>query len=343
MARPRVGPWYRRSRRRWFVTHDGKQYPLPITDPAQSQEAHEAYRQLVADLAKQLRAEQATASPTVGETVAGFLERKKDRVAPGTYRVYGYALQLHFAAAFGARRLNTLTADEVEGWADRPEWSRSTRNTYLGAVQTLLKWAKSPLPIRRPPKESRGADSVLTDEQFDLVLRESKVIRKKGDFRELLLVLRETGARPAEIAGLTVDAVDWANACARLREHKTRHHVAERVIHFPAVAVAVLEIQRAKYGAGILFRSCNGRQFSPKVIVQRCQQISKRVGFRVIAYGLGRHSFATRALCAGVPDTVVAALLGHTSTTMLHKSYSHVGEQSRTLKSALEKVSKGAA
>jgi integrase len=42
------------------------------------------------------------------------------------------------------------------------------------------------------------------------------------------------------------------------------------------------------------------------------------------AYGF-RHSFATDALSNGVPEAHVAALLGHSSTTMLHRHYSHVG------------------
>lgn len=338
----RSGPWYRRARRRWYMTTpDGKQFPLPFTDPNDTAGAKAAYDQFVADLAAKLRAaEPAHGGPNVSEVVSRFLERQRSRVAPGTLRAYTFALSVHFAAAFGDRAVNSLAADEVEAWAARPEWSRSTRNGYLGAVGTMLRWAKVKLdrPIWRPPKESRGAESVLTDEQFAEVLREAKVIRARGDFRELLLFLRETGARPSEVAGLTVEMVDWANSCIRSKEHKTARHGGERVIHFSAAAVAVLECQRNRHGSGLLFRSRNGRRFSPKAIVQRCGQISKRVGFRVIAYGLGRHSFATKALCAGVPDTVVAALLGHKTTTMVHRNYSHVAEQSQVLKDALRKM-----
>ena len=41
-----------------------------------------------------------------------------------------------------------------------------------------------------------------------------------------------------------------------------------------------------------------------------------------IAYGY-RHGFATDA-AAGVPDAQVARLLGHSSTVMLHRHYSHL-------------------
>lgn len=36
----------------------------------------------------------------------------------------------------------------------------------------------------------------------------------------------------------------------------------------------------------------------------------------------------------------MAAVLGHKSTAMIHKSYSHVGEQSRVLKEAVERMGK---
>lgn len=338
----RAGPWYRKDRSRWYMTTpDGKQLPLPFSDPNDPDGAKAAYTQFVADLAAKLKETvPAQTGPNVSEVVAAFLKRQESRVSTGTLRAYRFALAVHFTATFGNRAVSCLTADEVEAWADRPAWSRSTRNSYLGAVQTMLKWAKVKIdrPIARPPKESRGAESVLTDEQFAEVLKESKVIRKRGDFRELLQVLRETGARPGEVSGLTVEMVDWTNACVRLKEHKGARHTAERPIHFSAAAMVILEGQRTRYGEGLLFRSCNGRRFSPKVIVQRCGQISKRVGFRVIAYGLGRHSFATKALCVGVPDAVVAALLGHKSTAMIHAHYGHVSQQGRVLKDALGKM-----
>ena len=64
----------------------------------------------------------------------------------------------------------------------------------------------------------------------------------------------------------------------------------------------------------------------------------RRAGVRhLIPYGY-RHAFATAALSAGVPDAQVAALLGHSSTTMLHRYYSHLCGQVRVLKEALARV-----
>jgi integrase len=353
----KAAPWYRRDRARWFATVSAKQIPLNVTDPTDREGAVAAFRALLESLAVKHNDDTLTPNdrattpnesrfpvvgwlPTVADAVKAFLEKKKPKVSPGAFKQYRVALAVHFVPVFGTRALGTLTAEEIEEWAERPQWGNSTRNNYLGAVGTFLKWVNRPLPLKRPAKESRGADSVLSDEQFARVLAAYDARFGGADFRELLTVMRETGARPQEVARLTVEGVDWGNACTRLKEHKGRSKGLERVIYFPAAAVTILEAQRAKYdGTGYLFRTRAGKAYREKMIVQQMGRLSRRVGFRAIAYGLGRHSFATKALCSGVSDTIVASLLGHVDTAMIHHNYSHVGEQSRVLKAALEKVS----
>ncbi len=51
------------------------------------------------------------------------------------------------------------------------------------------------------------------------------------------------------------------------------------------------------------------------------------------AYG-SRHTYATSALAKGVPGATVAALLGHSSTAVLHRHYSHLTSQANVLRNA---------
>ena len=78
----------------------------------------------------------------------------------------------------------------------------------------MLKNAGITLRIRRPPKESRGAETTLTDSQFAQVLAELRRPKRNytgvpTDLAELLIALRETGARPQEIATQRA-ALRWA-------------------------------------------------------------------------------------------------------------------------------------
>ncbi len=73
---------------------------------------------------------------------------------------------------------------------------------------------------------------------------------------------------------------------------------------------------------------------------------TKKVGFRVIAYG-ARHSFATNALIKGVDSVTVAHLMGHKDASMVSKVYSHLAtnveflrQQARTAAGANAKSTK---
>lgn len=327
----------------WYVTFNGKKTSLGVSDPNDEAAAVDAHRKLT-------EARPITPSVqsvrTVANAIADYRAHVAKRVRLGkvkakTARDYDFALD-PFAEEFGLQDATALMAEAVEDWADGHGWSQSTQNSYLGTIQTLLKWSKVTLRIRRPTKESRGAGAVLSDEQFELVMRAASRGDFGSDFKAFLRALRETGARPGEIAQLEASTIDWPNAQARIREHKTRRHTGkDRVLVFSDAAMKILEGQRERHGSGHLFRTRNGRRFEARYIGRECRAISERVGFRVIAYGF-RHGWATRALAAGVPDAIVAELLGHRGTAMIHAHYAHLAGQSRVLRAAAETVSRAA-
>lgn len=364
-------PWYRKSRSRWYVTtSDGTQHALDRgIAPDDISGAKQATEELIAKLASGIAqhltsstcentrnlhgpgekplvfdARQPTSSTTVSDAISTFLATTQSRALAGkitleTAKNYTNALTW-LRKAFASRSLASLAAPEVEAWADRPEWSNSTQRSNLRIVQQLLRTSGIILPLEVPHAESRGADSIITDEQFSKVLAELRKQRKRSDLAELLEVLRETGARPSEIAQLKADSIDWANTCTRLVHHKTRRHTgSDRIIHFTKEAMRVLERQRVKYETGHLFRTKSGSGLTKITIARRLGELSERVGFRVIAYGLGRHSFATRALERGISETDVAALLGHKGTGMLTKHYNHVGSNAARMKEQMERAS----
>lgn len=348
----RARPWYRRGCSMFFVQIKGKKYPLGVTDRKDRAGADVAHQELIKQLASQVAANLATppqtpnAGPTVAQAVAAFLARADSKAARGkieansvrNYRIFLKSLE----AVHGTRRLGELTAEDFEIWAAKPRWSSSYQHDALGCVGSLLKANKVILdpPIQRPPTESRGAEVCLTDEQFRQVLANLylKGGKSRGDLKELLTLLRECGARPGEVTGLEVESIDWNNACQILKKHKNKKKTGRnKPLHFNRAAMAVLECQRTKYGTGLLFRTRGGNKaYGPNVIAKQLLIVSKRVGFRVIAYG-ARHSFATRCLERGVYPAVVAALLG-TSIAMIDKHYGHLGDSAKVCKDAAEKA-----
>ncbi len=338
MSRRDPTPWYRKSRNMWFVTIDGVQVALNVSGPNSKQEAQDALAALFA--AAKGAAAKSAGSPaqpalTLESAVAQFLAQNATRIKPTTLHGYRWFLG-QFLDHFGKNCLiGTLTAHQIEKSANRPKWSQSTKHDYLGTVGTFLRGAGYELRLRRPPKESRGADAVWTENEWYMIYGAAR-----GDFKPLLTVLRETGCRPAEAAGLTVESVDWERRHCRLKQHKNSGKGKARVLVFPEALVAVLEDQRRARHRGHLFLNDDGRPFTGLSISRRLALARERAGVKrpVTAYGL-RHSFCTRALATGASNAQVAALVGN-SEAMIAKHYSHIDADAQLLKLLAERINR---
>ncbi len=309
-------PWYRKARDCWMATIHGEKVSLGVTGEANEEAAVEAFRRLLKG---------STAKPVAaGEAGDRYLAGIGSE--PGTVRIYTQYVR-HFLKAVGRHRdLNSLGAADVEATA-KPGWSDSTTHGYIGCIGVFLRAAGVSLDrkLKRPSAESRGATAVWTEQELYMILGASR-----GDFRAVVQVLWATGARPAEVAGLTVEGVDWATCTATLKRHKNKAKGKIRVIHFPEPAMVVLRAQKAKHGSGALFRQGQGvrhpeKQLNVKSMGARMVGARDRAGVRVGVHLYGiRHSFITRALERGFTADQVAALVGN-SAAVIRKSYSHVG------------------
>jgi uncharacterized protein (TIGR03066 family) len=166
-------------------------------------------------------------------------------------------------------------------------------------------------------------------------------MRKKGKnelMRDYLTVLWLTGARPGEVAGLTAEQVQTAtNGVIPLTEHKTTHKGKARCLILTPEALSILKRRAENVGSGLVFRGRDG-ELTAQAIGSRMRTLCNRSGIRrLTVYGY-RHTFATDALAKGLPDATVAALLGHSSTAMLHKHYSHLTARADVLRKAACRV-----
>lgn len=275
-------------------------------------------------------------SPTAAEAVVRFLADCEARgLEPVTVRGYRTYLK-PFLTVFGSDPVGTLTPVRIEASARRPTWNDTTRNIYLATVDACLKYAGVTLKIRRPPKRSRGAEAVIPAEVYQKLL-----LVCVGDWRQVIRFLWHTGCRPSEASAVRAEFVDLEAGVVRLPKHKTAHKGKQRLVVLDETAAAVLREQLAKHRSGPLFRGKGGKPFSRAAFTMKFTRLTERVGHHVTSYGF-RHSFATRALAAGESDAVVAALLGHGSTAMIHKNYSHLSENARVMKEAIDRISRRA-
>lgn len=327
----KAAPWYRTATGRWYVYSNGKQQPLPVTDPKDEAGAWKAFQALVDRAVAESTAKPAGRPEPVAALVGDYLDSMSHRVAPKTRHDYASHLK-RFVALFGNSASGQIDPATVEKRAAEHGWSDSHRANYLWAVQAFVRWTgRKDFTLTRPPKESRGADSLIPPEIHARVLRETC-----GDFHQLARLLWATGARPMEAAGLEAGTIDWTSATATIRRHKTKHKGKRRVIYLGTEALAILREQADRYADGPLFRGLGCRPFTRHAIVCRFIRMSDKIGRPVRAYDY-RHTFITRSLMKGVPSAVVAALVG-TSTSMIDRFYGHVAGCSQELREAAEKL-----
>jgi len=353
MARHSDGPWYRKAKDTWYVWHGGRQHSLKVKGKGNRADAVKAWHQLMAEdkaeppgpsvRPRPVRTPPAPpeAEVTVKAVADAFLADAQTRCKPESMSVYRSALG-RFAKRFGSRPALSLRPFDAEGFANRPDWSPSTRNTWLSAVATAFRWAvrsglipANPLAgMRKPPCGSRGASAVLTPGQFAKLCDAAPL-----PFRRLLRSLWLTGCRPGEMARLTAADVDLTAGLAVLAEHKTSGKTGRpRFIYLSPDAVALLREQAERHPTGPLLPNKLGRAFTRFTMQKAMEAARDKAGVpHAVCYGL-RHSYATAALASGVPDATVAALLGHSGTAMLHRHYSHLVHQSQAMREAAARV-----
>lgn len=341
MPRPHA-PWFRKSKNSWYVKLAGRQVALGVRGRKNRPEALEAFARLLVGVTTSTGGARLGALPLrVRDMVDAFLADARPRVGAETLRGYRKYL-VPFATTYGDRSAEGVTAREAEAFGQRLGWSPTYQAGFVGTLQSAYRWAvrqrlvvSSPVEnCRKPLRRSRGTAAVVTEVEHRRLLEKAR-----PDTRDLLVMLWHTGARPGEVAGLTAEQVRASvDGVIPLPCHKTAHRGKSRVLILVGEALVVARRRAEAVGSGLLFRGQGDVRLTAQAIGCRLRKLCRRAGVRhLIPYGY-RHAFATAALSAGVPDAQVAALLGHSSTTMLHRHYSHLCGQVRVLKEALARV-----
>lgn len=308
-------PWYRAGKRCWYVYAGGKQVRL-------SPDKAEAFR-----LWHEMQGR-----PDAGEMLPALV---------GRYVEARKASWKQLTLECVRRTLDTLPADDaatldVCKWLDSRPWNDSTRRLAVAHLRGMLKWAGIDNPtlkaVRVRPMPSRGRRMIITPAEHKAI---SGVV--SDVVRDALAILYATGCRPSELR--TVTAARVVRGVIAIDEHKADAGGKVRLVVLAGEAKEVVVRLCRDHPTGPLLRGRGG--------VGSMQTATIRVAMRKACLTLGiprrspycyRHTFATDALARGVPDSVVAALLGHSSTAMVHKHYGHLSERLQALKEAADRA-----
>lgn len=365
MARKSEGPWYRTGKDCWYVWHQGRLVRLHKDEA----EAHRLWHLLLAGVWPEASTGRNAGSSagcgpgreglhsasgsspgnsllpslTVGEMVDAYLADASLRLKTSTLLSKRKVL-LRLKADRGQEAAASLKPAVVSAWlAQQKGWGRSLRWLAALVIRACCRWAASPtqgfLPsdptagLKLPGPRSSGAEALVSPEAHAALMAKAPPC-----YRNALLALHGTGCRPGELCFVearhfNADAGAWL-----LDVHKTDGTGKVRVILLPPAVADLCKRLAEAYPAGPLFRNSKGKPLTPERLRNWLFKVRRRLGLgKVMPYGY-RHGFATDALANGVPDAQVAALLGHSGTTMLHRHYAHLGARAQVLRDALDRV-----
>ncbi len=333
MARHVVGPWFRKSKNAWYATHEGRNVSLGVRGKESRKAAFEAWQRLLREgsMARVVEA----APQTVGDAITGFLADAAARTKPSTHALYKRHLDT-LSTSLGTVPVAELTVPVLARWLQGLGVASTTQAITLRSVSAFLGWCvrqeivtRNPAQAMAKPKSrSRGEESVISPADHSKL---HQLVTPQ--FRLVLSVLHATGARPGEVCRITVENFDPKAGVVKLSEHKTDHSGRVRLIFLPPETVELLKMQAERHPTGALLRNRNGKPWTPKAIAWAVIKLREKAGVKAIAYGY-RHTFATDGLANGLPEAHVAGLLGHGSTAMLSKHYSHLTAKAGVLRNA---------
>jgi integrase len=189
--------------------------------------------------------------------------------------------------------------------------------------------------IERPSPRSRGVEAVIDPDDYQKVYRAAY-----PQLKDLLLVLRHTGARPSEVIKATAKNLNPRSRSLVFSEHKTQRKVrVRRPVALDQAAYEAVSRLATEHPEGPLFRTVRGRPWTANRLAQELWKLRNKLKLKgkVTPYGF-RHTWATEALSAGHSDATVAAALGHTSTATLHEHYNHLVDKMGRIHEVVDSV-----
>jgi len=345
MARKSEGPWYWKERDAWYVKHRGRRVRL-AKGKANKAEALKAFHRLMLG---EGAATGAASDPTVADVCDLFLEECHRRVEGGersalTAEWYGRFLQSLCDQCGGVRAADLKPLHMTRWMARHGDWSRTTRHNAITAAKAAFRWAHrqgyiltNPIAVVEKPGADRR-EAVLTEGQFRTILAETP----DEAFRDFLVALWETGARPSEVAKVSAAECRVGDGLWVFppKRHKTGGKTGRpRIVYLTAEASELTRRLVAKHPEGPLFRNLRGNAWTRNALALRFRRIRARHGFgpEAVAYAF-RHRFVTDALRNGVPIATVSGLVGHVDTTMVSRTYSHLHRETEHFTEAIRKV-----
>lgn len=305
---------------------------------------------------------------TLIQAIDDYLRRGENRWRSSTRASYSDIRDLVHDAKIGSVRLSDLTPRQCQAWIDdlASEYSTNRLNVIRAVVNGALREAMrlgvihaNPMQGIRMPAKQKREYAVWTVEQGQQAIDRSA---KHDLLHTYYVVALNTAMRPGEIRALLWRDVDLEAGVISVSATMTRNEDnvtirgtttkggTIRRIAVSSFVVDTLRRYRAKqaerrlksetwYDQGYVFDRGDGQYLPQSNIARLHKSFAEFAGLPICRLHDLRHSSASMLLEAGVDMTVVAEMLGHTSTRTTQDVYAHVSErQLRQVADVMEQI-----
>ena len=281
---------------------------------------------------------------TFADAVAEYMRwLEQDRARkPTTLRGYESIMKAHLLPAFGERRLEDITADEVEAWSAELAargLANATRLRILTCLFGVMKRAKrvwklprNPIADVEKPIQSHAAIEleIFSPKEIHALVRAAESEQDAAIF----LTAAFTGLRRGELAALRWRSVDFTRRTIRVvasySERSLSTPKSGRARSVPmARAVAEVLAQLVVRGYAdqedeLVFPGTFGEYLDGSALYRRYKAALKRAGLRPLRFHDLRHTFGTQVISnPAVSILQLKAWMGHSDidTTMKYLHY----------------------
>ncbi|EMI19562.1 phage integrase family protein [Rhodopirellula maiorica SM1] len=310
--------WYRKDRKVWMVTINGKRHNL---GPDKKEAEEEFYRLMAA------KDPNTSEEDLVEDVICDFILWCKEHRAKKTTERYKEILET-FTDKYPDVTVGKMTPAYVTRWMqDATTWNATTKRNAMTAVIRVFNWAVknrglrfNPIAGMEKPKAKRRT-KVVSDQDFKWLLE-----NVSPAFRDLMIVSWDCGCRPQETKRLEAKQIDFERQLALIKVEEGAKGGKTRLFYIPTErALEVVKRLSEENPEGPIFRNRLGNAWTKDAVKCQFQRIREKHGRDFTHYAM-RHTNITKKLMAGVDSHVVAKLAGHSSTRMIDEVYSHVAQ-----------------
>lgn len=283
-----------------------------------------------------------------------MLEYKKNRVKIGTFTSYEKYYQSIIKDRLGSKKIGDIRGEHIQKLYNdliKEEYALSSIKVVSAVLNGCFQQAmrnglieRNPVKLAELPRQTeKKTRQAMTKDQQGLFMEYAK-----GSYLyNFYGVMLRTGMRNGEMRGLKYTDIDRKKGVIHVQrtlkyiegqgymEDTPKTRTSRRDIPLTADTLKLLEAQRNYWGFKVekldryLFCNEKGEPLSRERVQSEIERITKRIraggnDFSRITPHIFRHTFATRAIEAGMQPQVLKTILGHSSLSMTMDLYSHV-------------------